>query len=166
MPASIFPLSPLHFVHAIALRSFCAYPVTVVAREHAHADPFLAISSVVFINACIQRTSGLRNRRHSCAKMKSVFDPKSGWVGHNLLQIWPKIGIFLKIFIVPSKNPRFFEEFSKKYAIPPMTGPNSPHPFFPLKKPPKFLPFLPFLPFLTNLGYLHFDRFGIKSFQI
>ena len=32
-----------------------------------------------------------------------------------------------------------------------MTGPNSPHPFFPLKKPPKFLPFLPFL---TNLGYL------------
>ena len=35
-----------------------------------------------------------------------------------------------------------------------MTGPNSPHPFFPLKKPPKFLPFLPFLPFLTNLGYL------------
>ena len=91
--------TPLHFGH------FVHTPVTVVAREHAHADPFLAISSVVFINVCIQRTSGLRNRRHSCAKMKSVFDPKSGWVGHNLLQIWPKIGIFLKIFIVPSKNP-------------------------------------------------------------
>ena len=75
----------------------------MVAREHAHADSFLAISSVVFINECIQRTSGLRHRRHSCAKMKSVFDPKSGWVGHNLLQIWPKIGIFLKISLCSAK---------------------------------------------------------------
>ena len=46
-----------------------------------------------------------------------------------------------------------------------MTGPNSPHPFFPRKKPPKFLPFLPFLPFLTNLGYLHQFLFSPFKFS-
>ena len=35
-----------------------------------------------------------------------------------------------------------------------MTGPNSPHPFFPRKKPPKFLAFLAFLFKITILGYL------------
>ena len=47
-----------------------------------------------------------------------------------------------------------------------MTGPNSPHPFFPRKKPPKFLPFLPFLPFLTNLGYLHSDMFHFLPYNL
>ena len=63
-------------------------------------------------------TPGLRNRRHSCAKMKSVFDPKSGWVGHNLLQIWPKIGIFLKISLCPAKILVFLKNFPKNMLYP------------------------------------------------
>ena len=62
---------------------------------------------------------------------------------------------FSEICIVPSKNPRFFEEFYKKYAIPPMTGPNSPHYFLP-KKAPKILQ--------VFSGFAIFTRFSVASF--
>ena len=61
---------------------------------------------------------------------------------------------FSEICIVPSKNPRFFEEFYKKYAIPPMTGPNSPHYFLP-KKAPKILQ--------VFSGFAIFTRFSVAS---
>ena len=50
-------------------------------------------------------------------------------MGHKLLKYGLKLD-FSENFIALSKNPRFFEEFSKKYAIPPTTGPNCPHPIF------------------------------------
>ena len=54
-------------------------------------------------------------------------------------------------FFVPANSGVFFEEFSKKYAIPPMTGPNSPHYFLP-KKAPKILQFFQVFPILRHLA--------------